>query len=190
MAKIIIYTLEKNVSFYSTKHKYKIMKYTNNIIKIISKTTYNNAHIDKYKIYAENKSRSDIYVLNNLITGKCYIGSSISLSSIFSCYYSLPYLNKSLKGSSSMIYSTLLKHGYSNFSLHIIEYCKPIELIVREQYYIDLPNPEYKIFSSNSEAAKYLGVSVSTLSIYKRKGKILLKIYIITNNIDEHRSYK
>jgi group I intron endonuclease len=38
-----------------------------------------------------------------------------------------------------------LKYGYSNFSLDILEYCKPDLLIKREQYYIDLLDPEYNI---------------------------------------------
>jgi len=37
---------------------------------------------------------------------------------------------------SSAIYSALLKYGYSNFSLDILEYCEIDALIEREQYYI------------------------------------------------------
>jgi len=46
---------------------------------------------------------------------------------------------------SSAIYSALLKHGYSKFSLDIIEYCESNVLIKREQYYIDQLKPEYNI---------------------------------------------
>jgi group I intron endonuclease len=45
----------------------------------------------------------------------------------------------------SIIYSALLKHGYLNFSLDILEYCEPDVLISREQYYIDIFNPKYNI---------------------------------------------
>jgi hypothetical protein len=38
-----------------------------------------------------------------------------------------------------------------------------------------------KYFPSNIEAAKYLGISVSTLRRYKKKSKILNRKYIITN---------
>jgi len=48
------------------------------------------------------------------------------------------------KGNSG-IYSAILKYGHSNFSLDILEYCKPDLLIKREQYYIDLLEPEYNI---------------------------------------------
>jgi group I intron endonuclease len=43
------------------------------------------------------------------------------------------------------IYNAMLKHGYSNFSLDILEYCEPDALIKREQYYIDTLEPEYNI---------------------------------------------
>jgi len=39
----------------------------------------------------------------------------------------------------------LLNYGFSNFSLDILEYCKPSILISREQYYIDLLKPWYNI---------------------------------------------
>jgi group I intron endonuclease len=45
----------------------------------------------------------------------------------------------------SAIYSAILKYGYSNFSLDILEYCTLNLLIKKEQYYIDNLNPEYNI---------------------------------------------
>jgi len=39
----------------------------------------------------------------------------------------------------------LLKHGYSNFSLTIIEYCEVSELLTKEKYWVKLFNPEYNI---------------------------------------------
>jgi group I intron endonuclease len=39
----------------------------------------------------------------------------------------------------------LLKYGYSNFSLYILEYCESDVLIKREQYYIDKLKPHYNI---------------------------------------------
>jgi group I intron endonuclease len=43
------------------------------------------------------------------------------------------------------IYRSLLKHGYSNFGLEILEYCSSGKLIEKEKYYIKLLNPEYNI---------------------------------------------
>ena len=45
----------------------------------------------------------------------------------------------------SLIARALIKYGYSNFQLEILEYCKPSNCIDRQQYYIDLFKPEYNI---------------------------------------------
>jgi group I intron endonuclease len=37
----------------------------------------------------------------------------------------------------------LLKHGYDNFSLEILEYCDKEKCIEREKYYINLLGTEY-----------------------------------------------
>jgi NUMOD3 motif/NUMOD1 domain len=50
-----------------------------------------------------------------------------------------------LKRKKSAIYSSLIKHGYSNFKLEILEYCDKSNVIVREQAYIDLLSPEYNL---------------------------------------------
>jgi group I intron endonuclease len=78
------------------------------------------------------------------------VGSSISLGNTFSVYYSLSTLKREANGS-IIIYRALLKHGYSNFSLDIIEYCEPSLLIKREQYYIDILKPEYNIKVASSK---------------------------------------
>jgi group I intron endonuclease len=89
------------------------------------------------------KIKENVVYTVELITDKSYVGSSISLSGRFSNYYSLNYPNNKLEKGSSIIYNALLKYGYSNFSLDILEYCKPD--IIREQKYIDILKPEYNI---------------------------------------------
>ena len=42
-----------------------------------------------------------------------------------------------------LINRALLKYSYWNFSLTILEYCDPEKCIEREQYYLDLLQPEY-----------------------------------------------
>lgn len=110
---------------------------------IVPVVSYLNIDVNKSLIYKENKGKSGIYRLNNLITDKCYVGSSVSLSSRFSHYYSLAHISN--KERSSIIYNSILKYGYINFSLDILEYCEPSLCISREQYYIDLLKPEYNI---------------------------------------------
>ena len=50
-----------------------------------------------------------------------------------------------LKITKSAIYRSLIKNGYSNFKLEILEYCDKSIVIAREQYYIDRLKPEYNI---------------------------------------------
>ena len=47
----------------------------------------------------------------------------------------------------SLIHKALLKYGYSAFKLDILEYCKPENLINREQYYLDLFKPNLNILT-------------------------------------------
>jgi group I intron endonuclease len=55
-------------------------------------------------------------------------------------------MENQLKRKKSAIYSSLLKYGYSNFRLEILEYCKSAaDVIQREQYFIDLLEPEYNL---------------------------------------------
>jgi group I intron endonuclease len=44
-----------------------------------------------------------------------------------------------------VICKAILKYGYANFKLEILEYCSPEECIKREQYYINTFNPEYNV---------------------------------------------
>lgn len=91
-----------------------------------------------------------------------------------------------------MISRSMLKHGYSNFSLEIFEYCKPTEVISREQYYIELLNPEYNILQ---KAGSCLGVKRSAETIAKFKARTLtpeqqtkrLEHSKIFNSSQEHR---
>lgn len=116
--------------------------------------------IDKLKIllYEENYKKSGIYRWNNLISGKSYIGSSINLSNRFSIYCSKNAIKRRLLKGSSAIYYALLKYGYSNFSLDILEYTEPKLLLIKEQYYINILKPEYNILKI---AGSRLGLKLS-----------------------------
>ena len=93
------------------------MQNNNTIIPLVS---YTNAEKYKDTILFENKNKSGIYRWNNLITGKSYVGSSISLDKRFSIYYSLNSLKRNILKSKSTIYNALLKYSFSNFSLEIL----------------------------------------------------------------------
>ncbi|KAG0632538.1 hypothetical protein HOY80DRAFT_871843, partial [Tuber brumale] len=71
-----------------------------------------------------------------------YIGYSVDLRRRFIEYYNINYLTFN---TSMPIGSALLKHGYSSFSLEILEYCEVSELLKIEKDYFDLLVPEYNI---------------------------------------------
>ena len=162
----------------------------NNNQKVIVVVSYPNAEECKSILYKENKGKSGLYRWNNLITGKSYIGSDIDLSKRFRNYYKLSYLESSK--SNSIIYSALLKHGYSNFSLDILEYCESSIIIKREQYYIDNLNPDYNILkvagsrlgSKHSEIAK-VKMSVNNVASPLRKMNHLLATGHITTVVNK-----
>jgi len=104
------------------------------------------------QIIKENRRKSGIYCWTNLINGKIYVGSSVNLGERFYRYYKIDFLMEVLKRSRSKIYSSILKNGYSNFQLDILEYCNKEDLLKREQYFIDLLKPGYNILSSASSS--------------------------------------
>lgn len=70
------------------------------------------------------------------------------------------------------ICNALLKYGYSNFSLTILEYCKPNKCLEREQYYIDLLQPEYNILRRAGSSLGYKHTEEARAKIVAaKKGK-------------------
>lgn len=65
-----------------------------------------------------------------------------------------------------IIHKALLNYGYSNFKLEILEFCKKNEVLVKEQYYMDLIKPEYNILK---KAGSPLGFKHSEETISKWK---------------------
>jgi group I intron endonuclease len=93
-------------------------------------------------ILKENKNKTGIYRLVNISSGNCYVGQSINLTERFRRHLNISYISKRKELS---INRALLKYGYSDFSLEILEYCDKSVLQEREQYYIDKLNPSYNI---------------------------------------------
>jgi len=81
-------------------------------------------------------------------------------------YFSL----RSLAKSNRPIDRALLKYGFSNFSLEILEYCNEDNVLKREQYFIDLMKPEYNIVQT---AGSTLGYKHTPESLAKMRDFIL-----------------
>lgn len=86
---------------------------------------------------------SSIYKWTNKESGKSYIGSSVNLENRFFSYFNYNWISSQAKY--SLICKSLLKYGYSQFSLEILEYYNKEDTIKREQFYIDSLKLEYNI---------------------------------------------
>ena len=114
--------------------------------------SYNNADTQKPEILKENNGKSGVYMLINLINNKTYVGSAVNLKIRFYNYYSIAYITRSY----IPLCKALLKYGYSNFSLVILEYCKEEDVIVKENYYFKLLTPEYNILQFARSSKGYI----------------------------------
>jgi hypothetical protein len=83
-----------------------------------------------------------------------------------------------------VISKALLKYGYSNFKLEILEYCDKDIVREREQHYFDLLQPEYNV---SKKAGSLLGFKHSPESLDKLRShlsKLNLEKGHITEVID------
>jgi group I intron endonuclease len=92
------------------------------------------------------------------------VGSGLNLSKRVGDYYKKSELIRNPRP----IHAALLKHGHENFKLEILEYCRADELTTREQYYLDILDPEYNILKN---AYSLLGYKHSPENIDKFKLK-------------------
>jgi group I intron endonuclease len=131
---------------------------------------YSNADTDKSKILEDNKDKAGVYLWTHKESGKKYVGSSVHLTNRLSKYYSKKHLEKN----KSYINNAILLHGYSSFSLSILENINITNfsknkarniILEREQYYIDSLLPEYNIL-------KIAGSSLGALHTEQTKTKI------------------
>lgn len=120
-------------SFYSTSVK-NTSAFNGGLSDFKPAVIYNSAELQKDQILLENSGKCGIYRWTNLINKKTYVGSAIDLRARFYVYYSINRLNSS----NMAIYKAILKYGYSEFSLEILEYCDLDKVLDREQYYVDL----------------------------------------------------
>lgn len=156
-----------------------------NNIKITPVLTYSNTEIDKINILNQNKNKAGIYIWKNVITGKSYVGSAIDLSKRLKFYFDTKGLKRVLSKESSFIYNAILKYGYINFSLDILEFCSKDIVLVREQYYIDTLNPEYNILKTAGSrfGSKHTAKTKKRISITSRGRKICIKANKANNEV-------
>ena len=136
---------------------------------IIAARPYNNADIQKQQICTDNYNKTGIYSWTNVISGKSYVGSSLDLSIRFKNYFNISYLERELKTNNSLIYKALLKYGYSNFKLEILEHSNASIVVQREQYYLDNLELQYNTLKVARFLAgfKHSAASIERMSLAK-----------------------
>jgi group I intron endonuclease len=93
------------------------------------------------------------------------------------------------------ICKALLKYGYAEFSLEILEYCSTDVLLKKEQYYFDKCKPEYNILKiagsplgyKHSEAAKKLIGLASKNRIVSESSRDIRRKSLIGITFDDKR---
>lgn len=125
---------------------------------VIPVMVYSNADTCKTIILSDNKGKSGIYRWVNLTNGKSYIGSAVNLKERFVNYFNVNHL---MVNDSMLICRSLVKYGYSNFRLEILEYCDSEIRFDRENYYIGLCSPEYNILKEANSMPSRLGTTRS-----------------------------
>lgn len=90
----------------------------------------------------------------NKINGKKYVGSSVNLRRRLLEYYNV---NRLLNEKSMPIYVALLKHGYQNFSLTILEICDVDKLMSREKHFFEVYSPEYNTLDTPGSPSRGSG---------------------------------
>lgn len=185
MIKITHTVLNSNLNSYSILKDLKKFYSTNNTV--VPERKYQNADIEKIEILKENKNKSGIYRWINLVNQKTYIGSSAFLEKRFRGYYSINHLESRIKRARSQIYSAILKYGYSNFSLEILEYVSLSELISKEQYYIDLLKPEYNILPAAGSRKGYKSSpeTVEKLRDFSKTAEHIERLNIHNSSIEQ-----
>lgn len=138
----------------------------NLLIFLINPTrVYSDFKEEKSNILSDNRSKAGIYILYNNATDSYYVGSSSNIARRMSSYFSLAYLNHP-KNKNMIICRALLKYDFAPFSLMVVEYCSISNLQEREQYWMDILNPEYNVLKHafSSQGYKHTPESIKLMS--------------------------
>ena len=98
----------------------------------------------------------------NKLNDKKYVGSSVDLRRRLLEYYNV---NRMLNEKSMPINVALLKYGYTNFSLTILEICDKDSLMSREKHFFEVYSPEYNILKTPGSPSRGSGWTHSEATI-------------------------
>jgi group I intron endonuclease len=96
----------------------------------------------------------------------------VNLARRFTDYFNINYISD--ERYNMLINKALLKHGYANFTVEILEYCELDKLRSREQHFLDLLEPEYNMLKT---AGSLLGFKHSEETIAKLKARFKDRVF-------------
>jgi group I intron endonuclease len=120
-----------------------------------AKQVYLSPLSEKPHISLENRISSGVYALICRVTNKVYVGSSVHLGLRLLDYTQPAYLAQQTR---RPILKAIVKYGLINFIFIVLETCNSTDTLQREQYWIDLLNPEYNL---SPTAGSTLGITLS-----------------------------
>lgn len=89
-----------------------------------------------------------------------------------------------------VINKALLKYGYSNFKLDILEYCDSKEVAKREQYYMDILSPEYNVLRTAYSSFGYKHTESALVKVRNNLDKLNLSksVKVTVTNLETNVS--
>jgi hypothetical protein len=127
---------------YSTLPNFNYIKEYNKLHELSVQTQFLN----------DNRGKAGVYMWVNQINGNTYVGSSVNLPPRFLKYFN----EKALRNNNMLINLAIIKHGLDKFSLYILEYCSPENVLQREQHYLDLYKPNYNTLKTAGSSLGYV----------------------------------
>lgn len=125
---------------------------------------------DKLDILNYIKGKSGIYMWTNKLNSKKYVGSSVDLNRRLLEYYNV---NRLLNEKSMPINVALLKYGYHNFSLTILDICDIDSLMSREKHFFEVYSPEYNILKTPGSPSRGSGWKHSEATVENMRAAAL-----------------
>jgi len=133
---------------------------------------FSDADKDKLDILKFIKGKAGIYMWKNKLNGKKYVGSSVDLRRRLLEYYNV---NRLINEESMPISAALLKHGYQNFSLTVLEICDVYSLMSREKHFFEVYSPEYNILKIPGSPSRGSGWKHSEATIENMRAAAKIK---------------
>jgi group I intron endonuclease len=112
------------------------------------------------------KGKSGIYAFVHIVTGTCYIGSSINLADRI-----MDHINGN--SSNQHLQYAIAKYGLPSFAFVILQYCIPSDLLELEQHYLDIlfSLPTYLRYNFLPTAGSMLGYKHTEEALAKMSGR-------------------